>query len=221
MLFEEIGQQFVNGLTMAAIYALIAVGVSLFFGAIGVVNLAHGDVAAFAAFAALAAQKLIVPISPVLAPLVGLPIGVGVGAAVGWGLFRFAFRPLGQAPAVIGLLAAIAAGFVIRESIFNFFPGGRNPQTFASVVPIDVFEFQGIFIQVSQAFVIGSAVAVCICLNTQHCQQPRSRPHAWRAGRAHACADVPARRRTRRLCRRPERHLLQHRTIRHGGDAHN
>ena len=41
----EIAQQLANGLTLTAIYALIAVGVSLFFGAMGIVNLAHGDVA--------------------------------------------------------------------------------------------------------------------------------------------------------------------------------
>jgi branched-chain amino acid transport system permease protein len=50
---EDILQQLLNGLTLAAIYALIGVGVSLFFGVIGVVNMAHGDVAAFAAFSAI------------------------------------------------------------------------------------------------------------------------------------------------------------------------
>ncbi len=113
------------------------------FGAIGIVNLAHGDVAAVAAFAALAAQKFlgapIGPLSPGMAALASLPVGVAVGGLVGWGLFRCAFRPLGDAPPVIGLLAAIAAGFVLRESIFNFFPTGRNPQTFGSPVPLSVF----------------------------------------------------------------------------------
>jgi branched-chain amino acid transport system permease protein len=125
MLFEEIAQQLVNGLTLAAIYALIAVSVSLFFGAIGIVNLAHGDVAAFAAFGALAVQKVLsTPFGPLLtramATLISLPVGISLGAAVGWGLFRCAFRPLGEAPAVIGLLAAIAAGFVIRAQTIRF-----------------------------------------------------------------------------------------------------
>jgi branched-chain amino acid transport system permease protein len=170
MLYEEIMQQVVNGLTLAAIYALIAVGVSLFFGAIGIVNLAHGDVAAVAAFAALAVQKLlgapIGPLSPAMAALASLPVGIAVGAVVGWGLFRFAFRPLGDAPPVVGLLAAIAAGFVLREAIFNFFPTGRNPQTFASPVPIKVFEVGGVFVLLSQVFVIGISILMVAWLAT-------------------------------------------------------
>jgi branched-chain amino acid transport system permease protein len=115
-----------------------------------------------AAFAALAVQKLlgapIGPLSPTMAALASLPVGIAVGAAVGWGLFRFAFRPLGDAPPVVGLLAAIAAGFVLREAIFNFFPTGRNPQTFTSPVPITVFEVAGVFVLLSQIFVIGISV---------------------------------------------------------------
>jgi branched-chain amino acid transport system permease protein len=156
----------VNGLTLAAIYALIAVGVSLFFGAIGVVNLAHGDVATFAAFGALAVQKLLSapfgPLDPLVAAILAIPIGIVVGALVGFGLYRFAFRPLGEAPPVIGLLAAIAAGFVIREAIFNFFPGGRNPQTFASPVPDAVVEVSGVFVLVKQLFVVGTALGLVI-----------------------------------------------------------
>lgn len=170
MLVEEILQQLVNGLTLAAIYALIAVGVSLFFGAIGIVNLAHGDVAAVAAFAALAVQKFLGtpfgPLSPEMAALASIPVGIAVGSLVGWGLFRFAFRPLGDAPPVIGLLAAIAAGFVLREAIFNFFPSGRNPQTFSSPVPLGVFEMYGVFIMLTQIFVIGCSIAVVIWLAT-------------------------------------------------------
>ncbi|MCX7309054.1 MAG: branched-chain amino acid ABC transporter permease [Afipia sp.] len=167
MLFEEIVQQLVNGLTLAAIYALIAVGVSLFFGAIGIVNLAHGDVAAFAAFSAIVAQKLLETFLSVnAAALLSIPIGILVGAAVGWGLYRFAFRPLGEAPPVIGLLAAIASGFIIRESIFNFFSGGRNPQPFTSAIPNVVVEVNGVFVLLKQLVVVGTALCLVVWLAT-------------------------------------------------------
>lgn len=168
MFSAEIVQQLVNGLTLTAIYALIAVGVSLFFGAIGIVNLAHGDVAAFGAFAGLAVQQFLGgptgPLNPTLATILAIPVGVVVGALVGWGLYRFAFRPLGDSPAVVGLLAAIAAGFVIRESIFNFYPGGRNPQPFESAIPVALIEFEGVFVLAKQLFVIGAAVVTAIWL---------------------------------------------------------
>lgn len=164
-MYEEILQQLVNGLTLAAIYALIAVGVSLFFGAIGVVNLAHGDVAAFAAFSAIASQKVLaVYVPPLLASLLAIPVGVGAGAGVGWLLYRLAFRPLGDAPPVIGLLAAIASGFIIRESVFNFFPGGRNPLPFSSAIPNVVFEFSGIFVLLKQFVVVATATGLVVGL---------------------------------------------------------
>ena len=164
-MYEEILQQLVNGLTLAAIYALIAVGVSLFFGAIGVVNLAHGDVAAFAAFSAIASQKaLAVYVTPLLASLLAMPVGVGAGAGVGWLLYRLAFRPLGDAPPVIGLLAAIASGFIIRESVFNFFPGGRNPLPFSSAIPNVVFEFSGVFVLLKQFVVVATATGLVVGL---------------------------------------------------------
>jgi branched-chain amino acid transport system permease protein len=156
---DEILQQLVNGLTLAAIYGLIAVGVSLFFGAIGVVNLAHGDVATFAAFSSIAVQKLLEAyLGSALASLLSIPAGIGVGALVGWGLYRFAFRPLSEAPPVIGLLAAISTGFIIRESIFNFFPGGRNPQPFPSAIPDLVVEVGGVFVMLKQLIVVALVI---------------------------------------------------------------
>ena len=164
-MFEEIAQQLVNGLTLAAIYGLIAVGVSLFFGAIGIVNLAHGDVAAFSAFSVIATQKALETyIGPVYASIVAIPFGISIGAVLGWALYRFAFRPLGDSPPVIGLLAAIASGFIIRESIFNFFPGGRNPQPFPSPVPTNVIDVGGVFIMLTQLLVVGSALSLVIWL---------------------------------------------------------
>jgi branched-chain amino acid transport system permease protein len=168
VLFAEITQQVVNGLTLAAIYALIAVGVSLFFGTIGVVNLAHGDVAIFGAFSAIIAQKVLAapagPFDPTLAALLSIPVGIVVGAIVGWALYQFAFRSLADSPPVVGLLAAIAAGLIIREAIFAFFPDGRNPQIFTSFVPTVAFEIWGVFLLLSQMFVIVVSILVVVIL---------------------------------------------------------
>lgn len=165
MLLEDVLQQLVNGLTLAAIYALIAVGVSLFFGVIGVVNMAHGDVAAFGAFAAIAAYNVAAPqLGAPGAALVAIVFGIAAAGVLGVGLYRFAFQPLGEGPAVIGLLAAIAAGFIIREAIFNFFPSGRNPQPFPQMVPNNVFELAGIFVLLKQLIVLVTAVLLVVML---------------------------------------------------------
>jgi branched-chain amino acid transport system permease protein len=165
---EFVLQQVVNGLTLAAIYALVAVGVSLFFGAIGVVNLSHGDVATVGAFAALAVQQFLAqpvgPMEPIQAGILALFAGVAAAGLTGWLLYNLAFRPLENSPAVIGLLASIAAGFVMREAIFNFYPNARNPQPFSSFIPVILFDLQGVFILAKQVFVMAMAVFMVVAL---------------------------------------------------------
>jgi branched-chain amino acid transport system permease protein len=164
VLTAEVIQQLVNALTITAVYALVAVGVSLFFGAIGVVNLAHGDLAVIGAFFALAIQQFLVGSYGILDPTVGgllvFPIGVAGGVLSALALYHFAFKPLKEVPMVIGLLASIAFGFILRESIFNFYPGARYPQTFETIIPSLVFEFSEIFVNVKQIFIIVIAVVM-------------------------------------------------------------
>lgn len=160
-------QQLANALTLTAIYALIAVGVTLFFGVVGIVNLAHGDVAMIGAFAGLGAYQLIGSISGITPPVVAIlafSAAILTSAVLGWAMYQLAFRPLQHAPPIIGLLASIGVGFVIRESVLNFYPDGRNPQPYPSMMPVTTWELGDVFLLSTQVFIVVSSIVLVIAL---------------------------------------------------------
>lgn len=127
-----LGQYVMNGVMLGMMYALVAVGFSLFFGVLDVIQFSHGDVVAGGAFAGLAVYFALnrVVESPVL--LVTLTL---VGAALSMALLGVAIArglvlPLRSAPALNTLLLTLMAGTVLREAIRLFFPNGSQPHRF-------------------------------------------------------------------------------------------
>lgn len=174
-LLELVLQHAVNALALSAVYALIAIGISLFFGVIGIVNLAHGDIATFGVFVSLAvfqfvlgggaADISVVSFGVALANIGAIAAGVLGSAVVGYLIYRLAFYPLRDAPAIIGLLCSVGVGFIIRESILNFYPDGRNPQPFPSIIPPDLIEIGGVIIQYKHIVVIGVALVSMLLIS--------------------------------------------------------
>jgi branched-chain amino acid transport system permease protein len=166
---DLIVQQLVNAVALCAIYALVAMGISLFFGVIGVVNLAHGDIGTVGVFAALTVLHL-VPVDPgggvsaFVSAGVALVCGVAASAVAGVLVYALALRPLASAPAIIGLLSSVGVGFVVREAIVNFYPNGRNPQSFPSLIPPTVYEVGGVFIDLTHVVLVIVAVTLVAAL---------------------------------------------------------
>src|SRR5690242_6246435 len=115
-----LAQHVFNGLMLGVIYAMIAVGFSLFFSVLDVIKFSHGDVLASGAFASLGAVTLMGAIAGMPAPLIlltGLVAGLAVGALAGIVVGHTLVLPLRSAPAVNVLLATLMAGTVLREVI--------------------------------------------------------------------------------------------------------
>ena len=152
-----LAQQILNGVVIGSIYALFALGFTLVFGVNHILNLAHGAVFTFGAFAALYAVTLLdlpLPLAAVAALLVG---GV-VAVLVDWA----AFRPLRarRAPEFAAIVSSIGAGLIltslaqqISETKVMRFPFGA--------FPVVIFEFAGLRIQLLQ-LVIVATVAVTV-----------------------------------------------------------
>jgi branched-chain amino acid transport system permease protein len=118
--FGILAQQLFNGLMLGVIYAMIAVGFSLFFGVLDVINFSHGDVITVGAFSSLGAIGLaggLVMLPPALALAAGLLAAVASGAVVGVIIGRVLVLPLRKAPAINVLLATLMAGTVLHEAI--------------------------------------------------------------------------------------------------------
>jgi branched-chain amino acid transport system permease protein len=121
-------QQVVNGLSIGLVYALMAIGFTLIFGVLNVVNFAHGEVYTLGAFAGLLVITAAKP------PLwVVLVLVLAVGALVGWALERIAFRPFrrfrdeaslkSKAMREATLLSSLAVSIIVREALELKFSG--------------------------------------------------------------------------------------------------
>lgn len=128
----DILQQLVNGLGLGFVYALIAIGLTLIFGVLNVVNFAHGEIYTVGAFAGVViASSADIPL-PLVLGLVCL-----TGALAGWALERAAFRPLrrfrdeaSQKSKILKestLLSSLALAIVIKEVLDHVFGGAMLP----------------------------------------------------------------------------------------------
>jgi branched-chain amino acid transport system permease protein len=140
-------QYLMNGLMLGMMYALVAVGFTLFFGVLDVIQFAHGDVLMVGAFTALAAYlglQSVGLVDPLFALLVLLVVSTLAMAFLGMLIARYLVMPLRSAPALNTLLITLMLGTVLRESVRLFYPQGANPKPFPALLPrgsIDIGHF--------------------------------------------------------------------------------
>ena len=151
MAIELIIQQFLNALGLGIMYALIAVGFTLFFGVIEVVNFAHGEVFMLGAFVALLSVGLITSIGLTMG---SLPFFLAIlilvllaGGIFGVLLEKFIVRPMRSAPDIMTLLIILGVSIVMREAVMLFVPNGRNPQPFPKLFEMESIKIGGVLIK--------------------------------------------------------------------------
>lgn len=113
-------QQLINGLTLGAIYGLIAIGYTMVYGIIGMVNFAHGDVYMIGAFQAMIVLLITGTLGISWVPLqlaLMLIVAVVLTAAYGWTVERIAYRPLRGSPRLAPLISAIGMSIVLQNYI--------------------------------------------------------------------------------------------------------
>ena len=133
-----LAQYTMNGLMLGMMYALVAVGFTLFFGVLDVIKFSHGDVLTVGAFAALATYVGLHALglnSSWLDLLVMLVLSTLAMALLGMGIARYLVMPLRSAPALNTLLITLMLGTVLRESVRLFYPQGANPKPFPALLP--------------------------------------------------------------------------------------
>jgi branched-chain amino acid transport system permease protein len=110
-------QQILNGLVQGSVYALVALGYTMVYGILGLINFAHGEVVMIGAMVALTALQalLAAAVSPVLAVLLSLLFAMGVCMALGYSIERIAYRPLRNAPRLAPLITAIGVSIVLQN----------------------------------------------------------------------------------------------------------
>jgi branched-chain amino acid transport system permease protein len=164
MEFGLFAQYTFNGLMLGVVYAMVAVGFTLFFGVLDIIQFSHGDVLMAGAFAGLASflgmQALGIH-SPV-ALAVGVVLAAGLGMALlGAVVAKYFVLPLRNAPSLNTLLITLMLGSVLRELVRLFFPGGSEPQPFPRLLPGGAFHWGGFTLQYGSALLlIGGALTI-------------------------------------------------------------
>ncbi len=113
-------QQLINGLTLGSIYGLIAIGYTMVYGIIGMINFAHGDIFMVSSFLALIAFLALVAIGVTAVPLalfLVLLIAMALTALYGWTVERFAYRPLRRSFRLAPLISAIGMSIVLQNYV--------------------------------------------------------------------------------------------------------
>jgi branched-chain amino acid transport system permease protein len=128
-------QQVINGVTLGSIYGLIAIGYTMVFGIIGMVNFAHGDVFMVSAFIALIAFLLLTTwlgiTSILLALLIVLVVAMVLTGLLNWAIERIAYRPLRGSFRLAPLISAIGMSIFLS----NFVQVAQGPRN-KSIPPL-------------------------------------------------------------------------------------
>jgi branched-chain amino acid transport system permease protein len=152
-------QQLINGLTLGSVYAIVALGYTMVYGIIQLINFAHGEVVMIGAMVAFSVINLLAA-NTALPPLVMLTLGIGIAIPVcmlvGYTLERFAYRPLRHAPRLAPLITAIGASIVLQHVAMMVW--SRTPLAFPQLIPNPVFPVAGATISLVQIVIIGTSV---------------------------------------------------------------
>jgi branched-chain amino acid transport system permease protein len=169
---EFLFQQMFNGLMLGTMYALIAVGFTLFFGVLDVVHFSHGDIFMFGAFAGLSTLGGLFALSISMAAI-ALPLAflasILITGIVGVAAERVCVKPLARSSPLMTLLATLSLGLVVREAFLNFYPRGADPKPFPQMLTGGGFDFAGVLVRYDSLAILaigfGAMVVVDLIIN--------------------------------------------------------
>jgi branched-chain amino acid transport system permease protein len=159
-------QQLINGLVLGSMYALVALGYTMVYGVLNLINFAHGDVLMIGAMVGLSIVKLLNEHAPnmpgivtmIIAILGAIPVCVIVNVVIE----RVAYRPLRNAPRLAPLITAIGVSILLQTIAMMIW--GRSPIPFPTVMPSDPIAIGGALISPTQVMLLALAAASMIAL---------------------------------------------------------
>ncbi|MDA8213617.1 MAG: branched-chain amino acid ABC transporter permease [Clostridia bacterium] len=151
-------QQMVNGLMLGSTYALIAIGYSLVFGLLGLVNLAHGEIFMLGGFLGLALGVYLK--LPLAVTILGAMLGAGV---LGLLLELVCFRPVKRIYFLAPALSSIGFGIIARDVMVNLV--GSEPRVFPATVQLPDLHLGPVLVSSVQLLVFGAALLLMVGLS--------------------------------------------------------
>jgi len=163
---SELAQQILNGLIVGSMYALIALGYTMVYGILQIINFAHGEVMMIGAMVTISAINMLIGAGvnlpgPVLL-FAGLLIAAPVTMLLGFLIERIAYRPLRNAPRLAPLITAIGISILLQQVAVLIWKS--NPRSFPDVVPQQPIEILGAHITSVQIAIIVLALLIMVGL---------------------------------------------------------
>ncbi|WP_372658636.1 branched-chain amino acid ABC transporter permease [Hydrogenophaga sp.] len=157
---ETLLQQIINGLVLGSMYALVALGYTMVYGIIGLINFAHGDVLMVGALTSWSI------IQSMMESSLGLPswlllllatvIAMVVCAALNFVIEKLAYRPLRNSPRLAPLITAIGMSLLLQTLAMIIWK--PNPKSYPSMLSTDPYHFGGAVISVTQITILATTV---------------------------------------------------------------
>jgi branched-chain amino acid transport system permease protein len=160
-----LAQYVMNGLMLGMMYALVAVGFTLFFGVLDVIKFSHGDVVTVGAFTGLATYIGLGGIgiaSPLIQIIVVILVATVAMALLGALIAQTLVLPLKSAPPLNVLLITLMLGTVLRECVRLFYPQGANPKPFPALLPTHSITLGNFNLRLDNAILLIAGVAVIV-----------------------------------------------------------
>ena len=149
-------QQLINGLVLGSIYALVALGYTMVYGILELINFAHGEVTMIGAMVALAVIGAIagsaLDLPGLLVVLAGVMVAIPACMALGFTIEKVAYRPLRRAPRLAPLITAIGVSIMLQNTAMLIW--GRQYVSFPPLIPHNSHEILGAHITDLQIFII-------------------------------------------------------------------
>jgi branched-chain amino acid transport system permease protein len=157
-------QQIINGLVLGSMYALVALGYTMVYGIINLINFAHGEVLMFGALTSWTVVTLLVDTGlPGWAlMLVSMGCAVVVCAALNFAIEKLAYRPLRSAPRLAPLITAMGMSLLLQTIAMIIWK--PNPKPYPQLLPTEPIDLGGPVITVTQVLILGVTAIVLAVL---------------------------------------------------------
>jgi branched-chain amino acid transport system permease protein len=157
---ETFIQQIINGLVLGSMYALVALGYTMVYGIIGLINFAHGDVLMVGA---LVSWTFVTAMSGAGMPgwlllLLSVPLAILVCCVLNFSIEKVAYRPLRNAPRLAPLITAIGMSLLLQTLAMIIWK--PNPKPYPLLLPTEPINLGGPVISVTQCLILGLTAVI-------------------------------------------------------------
>ncbi|HZM21631.1 MAG TPA: branched-chain amino acid ABC transporter permease [Anaerolineales bacterium] len=163
-------QQILNALQVGSVYALIALGYTMVYGILTMINFAHGDIFMMGTYVAFFFSTLIlslvVGIHPIFAFVITMLVAMFGAALLAVVIERLAYKPLRTAPRISVVITALGVGLFLENFMVAFKPVGPAPRFLPPLIPAVNYNLGGVTVSTIQIVIIVVSALVMILLDT-------------------------------------------------------